>query len=334
MSIFEQKNYFSKIENVECNIEWESEYCPKNPEVSIIMPVYKNYDYFPVALMSAIQQDWVGSYEIVIVDNDITVSNKNYQIVEKFNSPLVRYFRNSENIGAVGNWNRGIQKARGKFVTFLHDDDVFLPTTLSTCMKIASKNPSKMVISSNRPVDKNGSYLLDDDEFALKRRLLIFKPREVAKVSLARALCLNMGNCEATIFNLDNLISLGGFNPDASPIIDYELLVRYCYKYGAVKIRKPNMLYRFADNDSYKVYARVGPKRREIAEEVIRKVHLPYSLMRIIADTYCLDVDINYRRSFASPDEQLPHTVKPMYRLITKIYCNFFNLIEAYKITF
>lgn len=333
MSIFDYKNNFKEIEGIPCELAWESSDCPSAPEVSIIMPVYTNHDYFRIALKSALEQDWTGSYEIVVVDNDTAENNPNLQIIEEFNDPRVRYFRNAENIGMIGNWNRGILKARAPFITFLHDDDMFMPETLSVGMETAAKYPDKLVIAARKLIDVNGKTWNDDSEYELTRRLLFFKQRPVSKVSFARSLCLDMGNCEGDILNREDCLSLGGFNPQAYPIPDYEFLVRYCYRFGAVYLRRPTLLYRFADNTSYKVYSSIASTQRKIAEDMIDKIWLPKWISRKIADTYCKLVDTNFRRSFAPTEHQAHHKISFIDRFITSAYINVHNLIEGYKLS-
>ena len=331
MSIFDYKDSFKEIEDIPCTLVWESPDRPLYPKVSIIMPVYINHEFFKLALESALNQDWNGSYEIVVVDNDTSENNPNQKIIEELNDPRVRYFRNAENIGMVGNWNRGVIKASAPLVTFLHDDDMFLPTTLSNAMSASKKYPGKMIISSLRYINSEGRTWVDDSEYT-SRRFGIFTPREIGKVSFARSLCLNLGNCVGSIFNRENLISLGGFHADSYPIPDYEMMVRYIYNYGAVNIRLPNALYRFANNTSAKVYMNMGPKQHEIELDMIERINLPYWMMHRIADTYFKLIDTGFRNSFAPPEHHVHHHISIFDRVLTTMYRNLLNLIEAYRI--
>jgi len=333
MSIFDYKDNFKEIENIPCHLVWESPDAPKIPEVSIVMPVYTNHYYFHLALQSALNQDWKGSYEIVVVDNDTSENNPNQQIIEEFNDPRVRYYRNSENIGMTGNWNRGIMMSRAPYITFLHDDDMFMPNTLLRVMSVSVQNPGKLVLSGLLPIDMNGNTWVSDTEYELNRKLWVFKPREVARMSVARALCSNLGNLVGSLFERENLINLGGFCAESYPPLDYEMAVRYCHKYGAVKIRKPVACYRFADNTSYKVYATMAPKLREIAEDMIEVISLPRWIMHKIADTHCKYVDTYYRSRFAPPEEHINHKVSLLDRRLTLLYINLLNLFEGYTLT-
>lgn len=332
MTIFDYRDNFKDFEDVPCELMWSSEKGPINPELSVVMPVYNNPHYFKFALESALNQDWKGSYEIVVVDNNESDEFPNLKVVEQVNDPRVRYYRNAKNIGGVGNWNRCIKMASGKYVTFLHDDDMFLPTTISNAMKVAKKYPGKLVISTLKIIGPSGGSIFKDSEYELSRRFLIFKPKEVAKMSLARSLYSQLGNCVGSIFNRDNLIAIGGFNMTAGSILDYELCVRYIWKYGAVKIRRPNALYRIANNSSSNEFALIAPKSREISKDMIGKIHLPKWILRRVADTHSRDLDYAFRLQFAKTDEQVELNVTKLNRRLTTLYCNVLNFIEAYRI--
>ena len=51
-------------------------------------------------------------------------------LIQKIKDSRIQYYHNRENIGSGYNWNRGVQLARGKWVCFLHDDDVLCSDAL------------------------------------------------------------------------------------------------------------------------------------------------------------------------------------------------------------
>ena len=93
--IFEIKDYFSLYKDVKSVLECGNvDNCP-HPSVSIMIPCYNHPDYFKKALLSALNQDYQGEYEIVVVDNDDSKEmTSNRKIVEEFNSPKVLYYHN------------------------------------------------------------------------------------------------------------------------------------------------------------------------------------------------------------------------------------------------
>ena len=100
----------------------------EHPDITIFIPTYKRTDTLKDTVESAIGQIGETNYEILIVNNDPAgVSGKVKDLLQSFRSERIYYYVNEENIGLCGNWNRGIELARGKYVAMIHDDDVLSP---------------------------------------------------------------------------------------------------------------------------------------------------------------------------------------------------------------
>jgi glycosyltransferase involved in cell wall biosynthesis len=84
------------------------------PQLSIGLPVYNGENFLREALSSILAQDFV-EFELVICDNAST--DRTEAICRDFcrRDRRVRYFRNPENIGASGNWNRVFELSKGEF---------------------------------------------------------------------------------------------------------------------------------------------------------------------------------------------------------------------------
>ena len=63
-------------------------------------------------------------FNILIVDNDPQRNCETEELIDSFNNQNISYYKNSENIGATGNWNKLFELADTEFVTMLHDDDL------------------------------------------------------------------------------------------------------------------------------------------------------------------------------------------------------------------
>ncbi len=63
--------------------------------------------------------------EILVIDNASTSSI--HKLIDALAGGIVRYYRNSENIGPTSNMNVGISLSRGEWVHVLHDDDSVYP---------------------------------------------------------------------------------------------------------------------------------------------------------------------------------------------------------------
>ena len=64
-NIFDFKDNLHEKDDIPAVLKW-GKVSKEKPEVSILMPVYNHPHFFKMALETAINQDYQGSYEIVI----------------------------------------------------------------------------------------------------------------------------------------------------------------------------------------------------------------------------------------------------------------------------
>jgi glycosyltransferase involved in cell wall biosynthesis len=129
-------------------------------KVTIGMPTYNRANGFLVpALECALAQDW-ENLEIIVSDN--CSDDNTGDIVNSYDDPRLRYFRQKENIGANNNFNFCVEKAQGTYLLLFHDDDVIDPDIVSSCMEAAGGNPDYGVIrTGTRLIDGDGNFIRD-----------------------------------------------------------------------------------------------------------------------------------------------------------------------------
>lgn len=122
------------------------------PKVSIVMPTYKNLNYLKRAIKSVLMQSY-KDYEIIITDDSQNNVIKNY--IRTLNNPRIRYFNNKPQLYQAANHTSGLQKATGKYIKILHDDDYFITNNALEKMVLMLDNNSKydFVYSNNIQVD-------------------------------------------------------------------------------------------------------------------------------------------------------------------------------------
>ncbi len=96
----------------------------KPPLVSVIIPIYNGAHHLHAALESVFAQTY-RPFEVLVVD-DGSVDDSSV-IAQSF--PDVRYIHQT-NQGVAAARNRGIQAARGEFLAFLDQDDLWVPEKL------------------------------------------------------------------------------------------------------------------------------------------------------------------------------------------------------------
>jgi len=90
----------------------------KNPQVSIIIPVYNQFEYTYNCLLSIKKSVRKLSYEIILADDRSSDETQNASEYF-FNINLIR---NKSNLGFLRNCNYAAEKAKGKYIVFLNND--------------------------------------------------------------------------------------------------------------------------------------------------------------------------------------------------------------------
>lgn len=103
-----------------------------SPAVSVIMPVYNSEAYVADAILSILVQDF-RDFELLLVDDGSTDSSG--ELCDRFaeRDPRIRVVHQA-NAGMCAARNVGISQARGTFLTFCDNDDLYLPDLLSGAM--------------------------------------------------------------------------------------------------------------------------------------------------------------------------------------------------------
>lgn len=89
--------------------------------ISIIMPVYNNEKYFPLAVKSIVEQDYL-QWELIIIDDGST--DKTSIIADKIAKEDERItVIHQSNQWIYASLNRGIEEAKGDYIYFINSDD-------------------------------------------------------------------------------------------------------------------------------------------------------------------------------------------------------------------
>lgn len=92
------------------------------PLQSVIIPTFNRRDMLAEAISSVLNQSQ-ASLEVIVVDDCSTDGTEEY--VRSIPDERVRYFRNERNSGQDFSRMVGFRQARGKYITFIDDDDYY-----------------------------------------------------------------------------------------------------------------------------------------------------------------------------------------------------------------
>lgn len=121
------------------------------PTVSICIPAYARPDTLRIAIHSVLSQEF-ADVEVVVGDDSGNLEAS----VAAIGDPRVRYHRNPTRLGMAGNWNAVLDRARGRYLGLLMDDDRLLPGFLGRTVGLFETDPSLGVIFTNHLLDEDG----------------------------------------------------------------------------------------------------------------------------------------------------------------------------------
>ena len=127
------------------------------PTVSIITAVYNNADVISVALDSARGQDY-PNIEHIIIDGGST--DGTLDVLDKYREQIAVMVSEPDN-GIYDALNKGIERATGKYVAFLHSDDVFHSrSTISNLVAQAEAQNAEFCCSDVIIVDQESDRII------------------------------------------------------------------------------------------------------------------------------------------------------------------------------
>jgi hypothetical protein len=156
----------------------------------------------------------------------------------------------------------GAKIARGKYISFLHDDDILYPDYLSKIYNFISFiRPDADCILTNR--DTAGDYINDVEKSViitlLKKVFFLFYlirfifRKSYKSITLKEGLSYQLSNiykaptCGA-LFKRSVFMGSGGFNQDFWPVTDYFFFLNFNRNYKIYMIRKKTACYRWFNN--------------------------------------------------------------------------------------
>ena len=125
--------------------------------ISVIIPYHKK-KYIQKTLKSVINQSY-KKIEIIIIydDNDRTDLSFVRSLIKK--DKRLKLLINKNNLGAGKSRNKGIKKAKGKYVSFIDADDLWKKDKLKIQIDYMKKNKVTFLHSSYEIIDFSGKIL-------------------------------------------------------------------------------------------------------------------------------------------------------------------------------
>ena len=130
------------------------------PEVSIITPVYKA-EKFITETMDAVRSQTFQNWELLLVDD--ASPDCSAQVIEdylkKTGETRIRLIRSEVNSGAAASRNLGVNRACGRFISYVDADDLWEPEKLEHQLKFMREKGAAFCFTGYEFADENGRGL-------------------------------------------------------------------------------------------------------------------------------------------------------------------------------
>jgi len=193
------------------------------PNISVLITAYNVEKYIGRAIRSALDQSIPrDDYEIIVI-NDCSADRTRFAL-EVFEDDI-KLINNEKRLGLPASLNKGIKRAKGRFVVRLDGDDYVHKDFLKVLDLHLSLNDNIDAIACDYLLVDNNEHVLD-------------------KVN-----CEKMPVACGIMFRIDQMIDIGLYDENFLAKEDEDLRIRFLKKYKIERVQLPLYRYRRHDNN-------------------------------------------------------------------------------------
>jgi glycosyltransferase involved in cell wall biosynthesis len=207
------------------------------PNVSVIIPTYQRGHIVGQAINSVLAQTY-SDYEIIVI-NDGSQDNTSQVLAQFSEHNIITIHQANQGLSAAR--NAGIRSARGKYIAFLDDDDLWEPQKLEKQIPVLEANPHLGLIYSDS--------LFFSDKYGLfsgSYNTAFPTPNLQVLWTLFR---YNYIPVPTVVVRRDCLDKVGLFDETLKSCEDYDLWLRLIEKFPIYFLNQPLARYRQSPNN-------------------------------------------------------------------------------------
>ena len=119
---------------------------PKRPQLSIVISTFNRSKWLEVNLenMNNLISGFKNKVEIIVCDNQST--DQTNEILRNFKSnPNIKSYRNSGNVGMLGNLSESVALASGEYIWLIGDDDIIRECSIGKILNVIDANGPELI---------------------------------------------------------------------------------------------------------------------------------------------------------------------------------------------
>ena len=200
------------------------------PQVSVIVPAYNSADTILKTLDSVLKQT-VSDLQVLIIDDGST--DDTVALVSSLNHPKIEVC-SYPNAGTSTSRNRGIDRAKGEYISFIDADDLWHPQKLELQLEALQRQPDAGVAYSWTDfIDEKGEFLHQGSYLKVNGEVLPY------------ILLFNFIESGSNFLVCRQALeTVGGFDKTMPPAEDWDLGIRLAKQYPFVCVPQPHVFYR------------------------------------------------------------------------------------------
>ena len=192
--------------------------------VSIVLPTHNGTRYLDESIKSCLSQSY-SRLELIVVDDCST--DETPELLRAIDDPRVSVARHDTNRGLPDALNTGFGQARGEYLTWTSDDNLYAADALQTMVALLDERPEVDFVYAD--------YWTIDEQGAKIELILVDPP-----------CCLidrnGIGAC--FLYRREVYDALGGYDASARLVEDYEYWLRLSQRFTMLPLHEPLYYYR------------------------------------------------------------------------------------------
>ncbi len=202
------------------------------PEISVVVPAYNSQRTILETITSVLQQSF-SDFELIVINDGST--DGTLELLETVQDTRLKVY-SYPNGGLPTARNRGIDRAKGKFISFIDADDLWTPEKLELQLKALQQNPEAGVAYSwTICMGNNGDSFHNGVAES-------FQGNVYGNLLVSNFIASGSN----VLIRREAIESVGYFDKSLKSCEDWDYWLRLAPKWDFVVVRKPQIIYRLS----------------------------------------------------------------------------------------
>ncbi len=198
--------------------------------ISVIITTFNRPHFIRKAIENVMNQSY-KNIEIIVIDdngNGTQHQTETFQAISNLLPTKIKYFANDTNIGACASRNAGAKVAKGTFIAFFDDDDVWMPEKLELQL-MASTNQTGLIYCYQEARDAGDGHVHFETKFSFGEGFCPGAFTDISRGSIA---------VPNPLISKQAFSETGGFDERMPSCQDIDLFARIALKFHITLVPK------------------------------------------------------------------------------------------------